>query len=203
METSRNCLTCHAVLPIESFTKHKQSRGGYLSHCKKCLAVKSKAYKALDPEKWRSINRVSKASDKSRLADKLRKKEAYLKDPDKYKLRCKSYYKENTDLRKASVKNYRSLNKDRYSLLGAERRSRKRTATPSWITKDQRGAILSYFKEARMRTRMAGVAYEVDHLVPLQGETVCGLHVPWNLQVLTKVENVKKSNTHWPDMWEV
>jgi len=48
--------------------------------------------------------------------------------------------------------------------------------------------------QARKLTKIAGVRYVVDHIVPLRSEVVCGLHVPWNLRVITQEENLKKSN---------
>jgi 5-methylcytosine-specific restriction endonuclease McrA len=76
----------------------------------------------------------------------------------------------------------------------ARRRASKLKATPSWLSKSQLTAIKCKYSLAIMFTKCSGVPYVVDHVVPLRGKTVSGLHVPWNLQVITATENLKKSN---------
>lgn len=67
----------------------------------------------------------------------------------------------------------------------------KLQAMPKWA---DRSEIAKVYQESRKATLATGVKHEVDHIVPLQGETVCGLHVHWNLQVITKSLNSGKRN---------
>jgi hypothetical protein len=76
------------------------------------------------------------------------------------------------------------------------RRRKHRDATPKWLSRKQKSEIRQLYQIAITMTQTTGEQYVVDHIVPLRGESVCGLHVPWNLRVITQEENLKKSNKH-------
>jgi hypothetical protein len=76
------------------------------------------------------------------------------------------------------------------------RRRKHRNATPKWLSRKQKSEIRQIYQIAITMTQTTGEQYVVDHIVPLRGEEVCGLHVPWNLRVITQEENLKKSNKH-------
>ena len=74
------------------------------------------------------------------------------------------------------------------------RRRKHREATPRWLSKAQKATMREIYKIAITMTQTTGEQYVVDHIVPLRSHEVCGLHVPWNLRVITQDENLKKSN---------
>ena len=74
------------------------------------------------------------------------------------------------------------------------RRRKHREATPNWLSRTQRSEIRRIYQIAITMTQTTGEQYVVDHIVPLRSHEVCGLHVPWNLRVITQDENLKKSN---------
>lgn len=78
--------------------------------------------------------------------------------------------------------------------LEAERRAAKVNATPLWLTVDQKRISKLIYADAKRMTKETGIAHEVDHIVPLVSPCVCGLHVHWNLAVITSEKNRRKGN---------
>lgn len=81
----------------------------------------------------------------------------------------------------------------------ATRRALQQNATPRWA---DLSAVKAVYAEADRMTRQTGIKHNVDHIVPLHSNVVCGLHVSQNLRVVTQTENYKKGNRWWPDMPE-
>ena len=122
-----------------------------------------------------------------------------LHDPDKKRREqlnksSLKYNRANRDKVMAQQKEYRALNPEVGLACGARYRARKLKASPEWLTKEHHADIQTMYSLAKKLERLCGVRYHVDHIVPLQGKNVCGLHVPWNLQILTARANVTKGN---------
>ncbi len=80
-------------------------------------------------------------------------------------------------------------------IANALRRTKaKRQRIPKWLTEDHWAQIRAFYVEAQRLTRETGVVHHVDHIHALRGKNLSGLHVPWNLQVLPKDDNLRKAN---------
>lgn len=99
---------------------------------------------------------------------------------------------------KNSKKAYKKSNIGKVNADTAKRRTAKMQRTPGWLTPDDLWMIEQAYELAALRTKMLGVCFHVDHVLPLQGQYVSGLHVPANLQVLPWYENVSKANKYLP-----
>ena len=124
-------------------------------------------------------------------AGKEAKREYYERNKDAVKARAQA---RPTEEKHSHKKKHKAENPDYYKSLTNARRRRFRDATPKWLTAEHKMEIRLKYRLAIELSRRLGVPHAVDHIIPLQGEDVCGLHVPWNMEVITQEQNLKKSN---------
>lgn len=109
-----------------------------------------------------------------------------------------AWYAKNRASRIAKASAYAKLNRESLKVYravkSAERRTLKMQATPTWLSAIENAQISEFYEIAAAKQIQTGVRQDVDHIVPLLGKRVRGLHVPWNLQVLTRTENGEKHN---------
>lgn len=113
------------------------------------------------------------------------------KNPNAHKEDTARYRKNQRDHRNTYMQEYRKQKPHIKCADQAKRRSRK----PLWLTVAEIEQMKTIYEKCAMTTRETGILHEVDHIVPLRGRTVSGLHVPWNLRVITASANRKKGNT--------
>lgn len=94
----------------------------------------------------------------------------------------------------AAAAKWAKENPERHRAHMSANHRRRRRCQPPWLTAEQKQEMFELFLQAKRLTRETGIRYEVDHIHPLNGRGFCGLHVPWNLQILTATENLSKSN---------
>lgn len=126
-------------------------------------------------ENWYSPN----IFEKTRLRENAARRNSYHLNIPKNLKRCKDW---------------RDANPVKVSAQSAKKRAVKRNRTPPWLTQEHLQQIESVYALAKQLTVETGIVHHVDHIVPLQGKTVSGLHVPWNLRAIPATENLSKSN---------
>jgi hypothetical protein len=172
----------------------------YCSSCKKVESIKDYGVDNSRSDKLNvyCISCFSKINNKWYESNKEAKKEDsknyYKNNIEIAAERNKKYYENNIERIAERNKKYKAVNLDKYNALNAKRRATKLRATPKWLSKEQHKQILEFYTEAKRLEQETGIKYHVDHIVPLQGITISGLHVPWNLQILTAKENMSKGN---------
>ena len=175
----KTCSKCHKIKPLNEFCKNKTAKFGVSSSCKVCQSAYNKEYREKNREALLQADRDRYANN----AEELKTKAA------KYKASNKDYY---DNYNRA----YYKFNKHKFLAANSKRRKVIVKATPDWLSDLQKQQIEDVYWLAQDLKSMSGEVYHVDHIVPLQSKNVCGLHVPWNLQVLPADLNLQKSNNY-------
>jgi hypothetical protein len=106
----------------------------------------------------------------------------------------KVWQQSNKDKKSKNYKNWQVNNRAKVNSYNSYRRALELQATPKWLTASHKLHMECKYSLAVMFSKHTAEQHHVDHIVPLNGKTVCGLHVPWNLRVIPATENLRKSN---------
>jgi hypothetical protein len=112
---------------------------------------------------------------------------------------CAAAYKQawaekNRDRTKAAKDKWKKNNRDKHLEQSKLNKIIREKRVPKWVDADEKWLINEAYRLARDRTKMHGFAWHVDHIIPLRGKTVCGLHTINNMQVIPAKENLHKLN---------
>jgi hypothetical protein len=162
-------------------------------------------WRAKNPEKAAAINKKydeqnrekrSEYAKQYREANPEKTKADHAKwveeNPEKIKAYSKKATKAWLDRNPDYQKNFYQANKQIYMAASARRRAAQDSATPAWLTAIDKAMIQEMYDVSEARYTQTGIKHHVDHIVPIKGKNVAGMHVPWNLQVITAHENLSK-----------
>jgi hypothetical protein len=166
----RVCVDCGVDITFAYNSKHGP-------HCKPCVKAYHKAYREANVDKiaaqkfeWKQANKEHVAARDRAYADA---------NPEKKTLARKKWIAANPGKDVAA------------KALNAQKRKRR---IPTWLSEDDKWMVEQAYELAAVRSKMFGFKWHVDHVIPLNGKRVSGLHVPTNLQVVPWIDNLKKHN---------
>jgi hypothetical protein len=164
----KTCSRCKVEKDTSFFGKSACNKDGFQFYCRECRKL------------------VCHLSFKRTSEEQLEKRKAA----------TKKWRQENKHLVQAYSKEYAAANLPKRLVLQKKRECSKMNRTPAWLTEEDNTHIKCLYSLAAMRNKYSGEKWHVDHIIPLQGKLVSGLHVPLNLKVVTATYNSRKYNTY-------
>lgn len=190
----KTCALCGVVKPMSEFYKRAEAADGYRNDCKECR-------KKVSIQNYYGKHEENKLKNREAHAARIKANpdwsaEYYSKNKERMKKSSQAQYQKYREARIAKSVEWAKNNKGKANANKKAYKAAKLRACPEWVRNDTelRWLMQEAYDLAAMRTEMFGFSWHVDHIVPLRGDIVSGLHVPWNLQVIPGRDNCSKSN---------
>ncbi len=200
------CPSCKEAKDDSEFYADIRRVGGLSWSCRECKNAAKRATRLSrrDKEADELAHQVSKDKRIAYLASRP----AYLKvyreiNSSKVRELSRSWVIANKDRVKENIKAWRQDNPQAWAMNGKKRKLMVKVSTPAWAFDEfDTFVVAETYRLARLRSKVTGIKWQVDHSVPLKSKFVCGLYCADNLQVITAKENMLKGNRVWEDMWQ-
>jgi hypothetical protein len=188
------CLSCKASKPAtpEFFPTDKQKPDGLRSDCRPCRNVQRReSYLRRRDHEIAATAAYQKRPERAAWNRmRIAAKRATDDGAEYYREAVRKWRRENLEVSRRKCREWSRANRGKANAKCMLRHARKRRASPPWLTAEHLAEMKLIYAVAGER----GLC--VDHIVPLAGKTVSGLHVPWNLQHLTQSANSAKGNRY-------
>lgn len=157
--------------------------------CRGCVNARLRSRRAANPSLVRAKEKMRRDRDPAAYSEQQRS--CRLRHIEKRRAYDRQRYHDRPEYRarvKRRALRWSRENQGRRREIIAKRRAWVKRATPSWLTEDHWTQIRQIYAEA------ARLGQSVDHIYPLRAKNSCGLHVPWNLQIMPLLDNIRKGN---------
>ena len=166
----RACVECHVDITFSYNPKHGV-------RCKSCVVAYHRAYREANAERIAANKAAWKLANKEHVAAK-----------------DKAYAAAYPEKKTYARKKWSAANPGKDTASKALNAQKRKQRIPTWLSEDDKWLVEQAYEIAAIRSKMFGFKWHVDHVIPLNGKRVSGLHVPTNLQVVPWIENLKKHN---------
>jgi len=184
----KKCVKCKKFKDLSKYGKYAAGKDGLNSTCKPCRADIQRQYSAKNEVKEKNRKRKWARENPEKTNKWNRNNPEHIKQWKADRDYNRKYRLQNLEREKERLRKYSKTHSGEKNALNRKRYISKIRATPPWLTREH----LENIKQIYIKAKNSGM--HVDHIVPLKGKNVSGLHVPWNLQIISASDNIKKGN---------
>lgn len=210
---NKSCCECKLNLDTSLFYVHKETKDGFGICCKNCIKLINKTKYSKNKENYSKKSHAyylknsgaikNKASEWGK-ENKEKKEASHKKWRDSHKEKLRAYSKQYLTVPENKYKKYeagsrwKKNNLDKVSAYAQNRRAKELQRTPPWAKEimDDYMKMLCKFRDSL--TKHTGIKQSIEHTIPLQGKLISGLHLPYNLEIMSLSKNAEKQNKFTP-----